>query len=161
MFEAQADVLAAYRAAGINVGKVQISAALRLPPNAGVEAVHQLAAFAEDRYLHQTMIQRDGRTTFYEDLPLALQSTGNGPGGEWRVHFHVPIYLREFGLLQATQDDIGACLGAVADDVRHFEVETYAWGVLPPALRQGELADGIAQEMHWFRAMTNAPPMTH
>ncbi len=152
MFERQAEVLAAYRSAGIAVGKVQVSAAVRLAVGSP-EALRQLAAFAEDRYLHQTMVQRIGKTTFYEDLPLALQA--EAPGGEWRVHFHVPIYLRSFGQLEATQDDIRECMNAVEPDVQHFEVETYAWGVLPPELRQSELAAGIAQEMQWFEGLAS------
>jgi hypothetical protein len=160
MFERQTDVLRAYHDAGIQVGKVQVSAAIRLPP--GVDhrpATDQLAGFAEDRYLHQTVVRDAGGETFYEDLPLALQA---GRDGEWRVHFHVPIYLESFGLLNATQQDIRECLDAVAEysDVRHFEVETYAWGVLPPELRQPELAAGIAQEMQWFRDAAAAGPLT-
>ncbi len=71
--------------------------------------------------------------------------------GQWRVHFHVPIYLERFGPLRTTQDDIRKCLQAVGQhpDLRHFEVETYAWSVLPRELQQAELADGIALEMQW------------
>ena len=39
----------------------------------------------------------------------------------------------------------------------HLEVETYAWGVLPPELRQPDLAAGIAQELAWLRARTGEP----
>ena len=35
--------------------------------------------------------------------------------------------------------------------VRHFEVETYAWNVLPPELQRDSLADGIADELKWVR----------
>jgi hypothetical protein len=31
-----------------------------------------------------------------------------------------------------------------------WEVETYAWGVLPAALRPDSLAAGIARELQWF-----------
>ena len=74
--------------------------------------------------------------------------------GEWRVHFHVPIYLNEFGQLRATQDQIGQCLrrGQAAHQLQHYEVETYAWGVLPPELKQPDLAAGIAEELKWFEA---------
>lgn len=156
MFEPQEDVLKAYRAAGIEVGKVQVSSAVRVPwddlaPDDRPAALAQLAAFAEDRYLHQT----SSRDTFWEDLPLALKSVADPRrlGGEWRIHFHVPIYLERFGHLAGTQADIRACLDAVRrhSTVQHFEVETYAWGVLPPELRQAELAAGIAHEMEWFR----------
>jgi hypothetical protein len=164
MFEPQAEVFAAYHAAGIAVGKVQISTAVRLPLDelAAADrplALAQLAGFREERYLHQTMVRsvRDDRPTFYEDLPLALAAAGGAAlaGGEWRVHFHVPIYLERFGRLASSQRDIRECLTAAArfSEVRHFEVETYAWGVLPAELQQPELADGIAQEMNWFRAL--------
>ena len=55
-------------------------------------------------------------------------------------------------MLQTTQDDIRSCLQAVdhQPDLQHFEVETYAWSVLPKELQQAELADGIALEMQWF-----------
>ena len=32
----------------------------------------------------------------------------------------------------------------------HFEVETYAWGVLPESLQVDQLSEGIAREMKWF-----------
>src|SRR5262245_27025765 len=100
MFEDQAEVLCKYRDAGIKVGKVQVSAALRMdldlfePPSAEPrgEAISQLSQFAEDRYLHQTVVRRRGDDTFYEDPGLALAAEKDEPQGEWRVHFHVPIY---------------------------------------------------------------------
>ena len=163
MFEEQDKVLHKYRDAGIQVGKVQVSAALRMdldlfePPSAQprAEALRQLASFAEDRYLHQTVVRRGGDDFFYEDLGLALEAEGADPRGEWRVHFHVPVYLREFGRLYSTQEQIAQCLSAARryTTCRHFEVETYAWGVLPAELRQPELAAGIAEELKWFVAL--------
>ena len=43
--------------------------------------------------------------------------------------------------------------GAGMSDCRHFEAETYAWGVLPAELQQPDLAAGIAAEMRagWSR----------
>jgi hypothetical protein len=69
------------------------------------------------------------------------------------VHVHVPVYLREFGHLHSSQDDIDACLRVTlaSPEIQHYEVETYAWNVLPTELQQPTLAAGIAQEMEWFR----------
>ena len=96
-----------------------------------------------------------GALSFYEDLPLALQTASDPKQarGTWRVHFHVPIYLERFGHLLASRADILECLKAAKQysDVKHFEVETYAWGVLPEELRQPDLAAGIAREMQWFQ----------
>ena len=160
MFEDQAEVLARYRAAGILVGKVQVSSAVCLPadqatPAERAAALAQLASFAEDRYLHQTVSRAhaDAVPVFHDDLPLALAAAREGQaGGAWRVHFHVPVYLERFGQLEASPWAIRECVQAVAAhaDTAHFEVETYAWGVLPPELRQPDLATGIAREMTWF-----------
>lgn len=158
MFEPQEDVLKAYRAAGIEVGKVQVSSAVRvlwgeLASTDRPAALAQLVGFAEDRYLHQT----SARDTFWEDLPQALKGVTDPQqlSGEWRIHFHVPIYLERFGHLASTRADIRTCLDAVRQHsaVQHFEVETYAWGVLPPELRQVDLGAGIAREMEWFKGL--------
>lgn len=160
MFEDQSDVLRKYQKAGIEVGKIQVSAALRMDldlferpaePERRL-AVEQLASFAEDRYLHQTVISRGGEEMFYEDLRLALDAEGSDPKGQWRVHFHVPIYLREFGKLHSTQEQIVECVEAAGKftTCKHLEVETYAWGVLPTELKQPDLAAGIAEELRWF-----------
>ncbi len=160
MFEDQEEVLRKYAAAGMQVGKIQVSAALVMnldlfePPAdpARQAAIKQLSQFAEDRYLHQTVVRRDGDDVFYDDLQLALDAERDDPRGEWRVHFHVPIYLSEFGRLRATQDEIIRGLAAARQHTscKHYEVETYAWGVLPAELKQRELAAGIAEELKWF-----------
>lgn len=155
MFEEQTQALGAFRAAGIEVGKVQVSAAVAAPfasleSQERIRARQQLAAFNEPRYLHQTVVRIGGRERFHEDLAPALAKEPTE--GEWRTHFHVPIYLEKFGNLSSTQNDIRACLQNIRQfsNVRHWEVETYAWGVLPAELQQPDLAAGIADEMCWF-----------
>lgn len=164
MFEDQEEVLRKYRDAGVEVGKIQVSAALRMNLSAmdhnlqedltipTEQALQQIRGFAEDRYLHQTVVKNVFDELFYEDLSLALESQSDVSLGEWRVHFHVPIYLKEFGLLQSTQEQIEQCLIAAKEytHCNHLEVETYAWGVLPPELQQSRLSFGIAEELKWL-----------
>ena len=158
MFEDQEDVLRKYRDAGIEVGKIQVSAALRmdldaLPAAEAAASAKQLLEFVEDRYLHQTVIRRGADESFFEDLNVAFITEGASPiDGEWRVHFHVPIYLKKFGRLESTQEQISSCLEAARQysTCQHLEVETYAWGVLPKELQHTELADGIAHELTWL-----------
>jgi hypothetical protein len=164
MFEDQADVLQTYNAAGIAVGKVQVSSAVcvdfaKLDEKGRLHAVDQLTGFAEDRYLHQTVTREPGKTSvLHEDLPALLRTIVDPRRlqSEWRVHFHVPVYLERFGQLSSSRDDIAACLAACKkySAVHHFEVETYAWGVLPKELQHASLADGIAEEMRWFQSST-------
>ena len=96
----------------------------------------------------------DGKMKFFEDLPLALNCEfAQKHIGEWRVHFHVPIFLDRFELIHTTQQDIIKCLDAIKndDDILHYEVETYAWNVLPTDLQTRDLAQGIAQEINWLK----------
>jgi hypothetical protein len=157
MFEEQADVFRRYQSAGIEVGKVQVSSAVRLTLDgmaapARAAGLEQLARFNEPKYLHQTCIRRGRETLFYEDLAPALAAARENADGELRTHFHVPIYLDRFGQLETTQSLIPACLAAAREHstCRHFEVETYAWPVLPPELQQSDLSAGIADELRWF-----------
>ena len=163
MFEAQANAIQKLVAAGIHIGKIQVSSAIILPfgeitPDRRDEALDQLSLFAEDRYLHQTVVQTspDSEPVFFDDLPKALETVGNPENlnGQWRVHFHVPIYLERFGLLQTTRKQILECLEVATrelPELKHFEIETYAWDVLPEELRKVRLSDGIAKELQWFR----------
>ncbi|WP_254510935.1 metabolite traffic protein EboE [Anatilimnocola floriformis] len=175
MFEDQDDVLRRYQDAGIEVGKIQVSAALRMDlnalerPTAASIPLNDLSSFNEPRYLHQTSVRRVNEEgidedVFYEDLHLALagesqllqENLRQGRSlGEWRIHFHVPIYQQELGRLSSTQEQIGQCLQAAWEysNCRHYEVETYAWTVLPKELRPAELADGIATELKWFKEL--------
>lgn len=165
MFEDQAEMFDRYKKAGIRIGKVQVSSAVRVrfesldePQRAA--AIEQLRAFGEQRYLHQTVIrpaEKNATPLFYEDLPEALAA--EAPRGEWRVHFHVPIFLGEFDHLESTRDKIVRCLWLLRDqtEVRHFEVETYAWEVLPESMRSEHLAEGIAREVLWLRERFEQP----
>lgn len=159
MFESQDDALKAYRNAGIRVGKAQLSSAIAVDFDAmdersRIDAVAQLRSFAEDRYLHQTCVRTaDGDTAFYEDLPLALNE--REAIGEWRVHFHVPLFAESLGRLGTTQNQVAGFLKALqpSDELSHFEAETYAWPVLPEHLRPDTLSEGIARELQWLQGL--------
>jgi hypothetical protein len=146
MFEEQAAAFAAYERAGIAVGKVQVSSALAARGKAAAE----LERFVEPRYLHQTSVRVGADVRRFDDLPRALEECTPADGDEWRVHFHVPVYMGSIGALGTTQGEIRPAIAlALKHGVRHFEVETYAWGVLPEGMRPAELAAGIAEEMRW------------
>ena len=159
MFEDQAEVFKAYSSVGIQIGKVQISSAIRVDlseeeDSHRSQAIEQLRAFQEDRYLHQTVARlASGEKRFFEDLPLALDHLVANSPREVRVHFHVPLFLSESGALGTTQDQVISGMNTLFEesDVRHFEVETYAWEVLPATLREPNLADGIARELNWVK----------
>ncbi|TWU43056.1 hypothetical protein Q31b_20930 [Novipirellula aureliae] len=172
MMESQTSVLNGYGEAGIEIGKVQVSNAVvadwdSMAMGRRREAIEQLAEFAEDRYLHQTGCEKaDGSFELVEDLPALLRrvrSKGDPVDGDlrWVVHFHVPIFLERFGHLSTSQADVYECIELLQKNESassktfhfsgHIEIETYAWSVLPPAMRKRELAQDIAAEIGWLR----------
>lgn len=148
-FEAPVDAYRKLEAAGISVPKVQLSAGLRIP-RMTPEARARLQDFAEGVYLHQTVVQSQEGLHRYLDLPEALASAPE-LDAEWRVHFHVPIFLRELGPFESTQPDLLPLLAALAKAPRcpHLEVETYTWDVLPEELRSAPLDQAIARELRF------------
>jgi sugar phosphate isomerase/epimerase len=146
--------LARLRSAGIRIGKVQVSAGLRLSMDPGDRALQDaLRPFAEGVYLHQVVERRDGRLARYLDLPEALAAVGREGGGprEWRIHFHVPLFRQELGRFASTQDYLRGVLGLLRREAHapHLEVETYTWDVLPEAYRQEDIASAVSRELRW------------
>lgn len=164
MFQDEQETLQRYDQAEIKIGKVQISSAVdvnfdTLAPHDQHTAIEVLSQFQETRYLHQTVIRAADHagnmtSSFYEDLPtpLAMHNANTAPGGHWRVHYHVPLYLDAISALATTNRQALRYVQRVREqtDTQHFEIETYAWDVLPDTLREASLADAIAREMTWF-----------
>jgi hypothetical protein len=139
---------------GLKTGKVQISAALKAEfrDAAGREqATSAFAEFNESTYLHQVIARAgDDKKIHYPDLPQALSDKDNADVQEWRAHFHVPVFVQQFGALTSTRDDITRVLQrqAAKPFTHHLEIETYTWEVLPAGLKQ-EMGASIAREMKW------------
>ena len=154
-YERPEEVFTKLAAEGIKIGKIQISAALKANINEQQSAAVREAflPFVESTYLHQVVEQdKNGVLTQYRDLPDALESLDKNGERQWRTHFHVPVFLDQYGLLSSTQEDIMQVLEYVKqhDVTTHLEVETYTWEVLPDDIRL-DLSDSIIRELQWVR----------
>ncbi len=142
-----------FKAANIKVGKIQVSAALKITYNSDREEElwNTLAQFNEPVYLHQVTEMVDGKVKTYNDLPVVLEK--RAPFKELRSHFHVPIFLKDYGLLQSTQDQIEKVLDYLEKHFvsHHIEVETYTWDVLPDKLK-APITESIARELDWMKS---------
>ncbi len=154
-YEEPGDVLARFAEVGIKVGKVQISSALKVVfPHLEVtraEIVRALEPFAESTYLHQVIQQnQDGTYRHYPDLIEALSSIQDQQIAQWRIHFHVPIFIDRFETFLSTQDTITRTIDLLQEKrfCDHLEIETYTWSVLPAELKT-DLTDSIAHEYEW------------
>jgi hypothetical protein len=110
----------------------------------------RLRPFADTTYLHQVVEPREEGLRHYPDLDVALGDKSAASPFEWRIHFHVPLFAREYDAFGSTQDYVQKVL-AIALQTRlttHLEIETYTWDVLPPGLKV-DLAESIAREYDW------------
>ncbi|QBD78779.1 xylose isomerase [Ktedonosporobacter rubrisoli] len=154
-YEEPEEVLQNFARVGIKVGKVQLSSALKVvfPPDKATRAqlAHLLAPFAESIYLHQVgQLNCDGSFVRYADLLDALPHIEDSQAAQWRIHFHVPIFMERFFMLQSTQETLLATLKLLQQKpfCQHLEIETYTWSVLPAALKK-DLEDSLAREYAW------------
>lgn len=155
-YEAPETAFEQFQEADIPVGKVQLSAALRVPltPNNREAVRERLRPFAEATYLHQVVErQADGSLRAYPDLPDALPHVDRKSAREWRVHYHVPLFTDAYDGLETTRDHIPRTLDLLSEDpvCLHLEMETYTWGVLPPALKT-DLTTSLRREYEWVLA---------
>lgn len=148
-YEDPAGSIEALRAAGVPVHKLQLSAALRIP-SVDAAARERLAGFDEPTYLHQVVSRRGATLRREPDLAPAL-ARSDSDGEEWRVHFHVPLFVDRIHPFATTQDFLSEILAIhrTRPISPHLEVETYTWGVLPPGLRSDDIAVDVAREMAW------------
>ena len=149
--------------AGIRVGKVQLSAGLRVP-EVGADLPALLAPFADPVYLHQVVARGPAGLRRWTDLPEALREQGRAGGAsdaEWRIHFHVPLFLERFdvaGRLCSTQPFLARLLARQKSRAisAHLEVETYTWDVLPEQHRRSDVASAVVRELRWVLAQLRA-----
>ncbi|MDR7131545.1 hypothetical protein J2X69_003909 [Algoriphagus sp. 4150] len=156
VYEKPADTFAKFEQAGIRIGKIQISAALKvmIPAEPEVRDLVKLSLlpFEESTYLHQVVGRgKDGHLTSFSDLPDALKELNSADAEEWRIHFHVPVFMDNYGVLSSTQDQISIVLNEILKNhslTNHLEVETYTWEVLPENIRLS-LGESISRELAW------------
>ncbi len=153
-FEEPLAAIGRISAAGIRIGKLQVSAGLKVVFD-GQDAplLAALRPFAEGVYLHQTVERVGGRLSRFLDLPdaLAMAEAGTGEPREWRINFRVPLFLERLGFFGNTQDYLRELLALVKKTPvsPHLEVETYTWDVLPEPYRREGVVAAVARELQW------------
>jgi hypothetical protein len=153
-FESPAASILKFQEHGIRLSKIHLSNALRLRPTP--TALRQLAAFADEVYLHQVVVRdENGLLSRFRDLPPALQSPlaqTPAPSSEWRVHFHVPLHGPPAGELGTTADHVLGLLKLLEAQPQlcsHLEMETYTWTVLPEPWRSRDVVTQLVGEYDW------------
>ncbi len=136
---------------GIRISKIHLSSALALDPR-DPAAVAAIRAFDEPTYFHQVLVLGgESEITRFIDLPDFLKAEEISGAVEARVHFHIPLDSEPTPPLRSTRRDVLEVLSWRRDHpaaCRHYEIETYTWGVLPQGL-QRPVEEQIAGEYAW------------
>lgn len=140
---------------GISVWKLQEAAAMMIP-EVTREKVEAVKKYARTIYLTQTHQRtKDGTITRYLNLEDAIAAWEKNPMPcEWRIHFHVPVFLEDLGPFKSTRFAIAE---ALAFQKKHrlstqLEIETYTWDVLPDELKTGDIVDYVTKEIEWVKS---------
>lgn len=155
-YEEPEQILQSFQHAGIKIGKIQLSSAIKInipsEPELRQKIIENLSPFAESTYLHQVIARHHEWEDFkhHRDLSTALPLLLETEAEEWRTHFHVPIFIRNYQLFESTQEHLEKLLKILPlyDGGHHLEIETYTWEVLPPEMKL-DILTSIEREYQW------------
>ncbi|PVD54139.1 xylose isomerase [Terrimonas sp.] len=160
-YEDHAAMIKEFEQAGIKTGRIQVSAALKGQLNGSAAGKEKVIAafenFNEPVYLHQVVARKkDGTFLRYPDMPDALADRDHPGVEEWRAHYHVPLFIEHYDILQSTQADIKTVLDIqkAKPFTPYLEVETYTWEVLPAAMRL-PIDQSVSRELKWVKDILN------
>lgn len=139
--------LASLAERGVAVPKIQVSACLEAR---GEQGLDRLLAFAEPRYLHQTVADQGARALDLDQV--AARRAEFARAKRVRSHYHVPVFWDDPGPLGSTRSEVERLLRALAaapGEPPLLEVETYTWHVLGDRFGDEPLAARIARELDW------------
>lgn len=151
--------------AGIKLGKIQISNAVKASLHNKQQATQLTELFADNKFLHQTKVFEQGQfQQALTDLALAplVQVLEQCQGKiETTIHYHIPVNQSATDLplpfLQATQYAILQTLDFLQQHPEHrpfLEIETYTWlNFLQQGLNKTErLHQGFELEFNWLES---------
>lgn len=139
--------------ASVPIFKLQEVAAMHIP-EVTQAAVDALAPYARTVYLTQTVEKKNGRLTKFLNVEEAFAAWQTDPGPrEWRIHFHVPVFLEDLGAFRTTRFALEEALAVhkATPLSRQLEIETYTWDVLPDHLKTGDIVDYVCREIEWVK----------
>ena len=157
-FEDARERLEMFRSKGISIPKLQLSSALKVSRvtrgDGGAAPALRRAGLPAPGGRARTARASSATSTCRRRSPSSMRTLGS----EWRIHFHVPIFLAEMQHFSTTQDFLREILALHLEQPisDHLEVETYTWDVLPERYRGVPVAQAIARELNWVRRQLGA-----
>ncbi len=162
LFQDPSRALTELTRAGISIGKLHVTSALKLGnPHRAKRSYQTFRGMHEPRFLHQFCgADARGRVLWrgrdLDELPRELRRGERPELAELRTHFHVPLNLKHWKSLSTTREETERALRKTVRQglCSHLVLETYTWPVLGTSDR---LVDGIAREFRWLVKTADQP----
>jgi hypothetical protein len=154
-YEDPAFVYKSLAESNIKIGKIQLSAALKCHVAHDKQSIKKLqqylSQFQDPVYLHQVIAHyEDGHYEHFKDLNLAIKQMDAKELDEMRIHYHVPLFLDHYQMLESTQNQLRTALKLLKNNkaTHQLEIETYTFDVLPKEMKL-DIISSIEREYKW------------
>ena len=155
MFNDRVDNIKTILNLGIRIPKVQLSSGLVFS-GTEQEFYNIIKDFDDKIFLHQYSKKTASKITHFLDLPNNFEQSSHR--SEYRVHFHVPLFENNYGVLSGTQEFTKEVIHLFTHECKQdmiFEVETYTFSVLPKKYLNLSLNESIKKELDWVKKTLN------
>ncbi len=156
MFEDQISSIQRIEAAGIKILKYQISSGLSFQGTSN-DFHKEISPFIDGVYLHQIAMRDIESNKLIKSYADIDELPRTNEVYEFRVHFHVPIFMDKLTPFVGTNNFIKEITAYLKKEKKSslLEVETYTFNVLPQKYKLESINDNIKRELEWLQALLN------
>lgn len=155
-FEKHEKILNNLEKENIIIGKLQISSALKINDDRtkkeNKQIIKNLNVFKYSSFLHQINNINKNKTKIYKDIKYSIKYLKKNIKSEWRIHFHIPIYINKYKNFRTTNNEIKNVMQNInkKNFTGHIEIETYTYKNL--SIRY-DILNSIINEYKWIRTI--------
>ena len=150
-FEKHQNAIQRLKKNNIKIGKIQVSSALTFKmPQTHIkkkDIIETLLTLKNSPFLHQTNEKDKTNIKKYRDISYALKDFHKKENNEFKIHCHMPLYLKKYKNIDTTHDETEAALKLLLDEIKikHIEIETYTHSMISKTNQM----NSIIKEYDW------------
>lgn len=152
IFDKQEKIIKLIKKTKINIGKIQISSALKTIIPKKISQLKRLKntlhILRKSDFLHQCMIKNINKIEKYTDIPKLLSLIKKKQNLELRIHCHIPVYKKKFKYMTTTKNEINKInkLLKKTQLTKILEIETYTQNIFFNKINRNK---SIKKEYHF------------
>lgn len=133
-FEDYKKVLNSIQKTNIQIGKIQLSSALKINLQNKIKKplLTTLKQLNKSPFLHQIRIKKKDKIKKYLDIKYIFNNLKQKKNAELRIHCHAPLYEKIYKNIKTTQKETKTTLKYFLKKTRikHIEIETYTYNII-------------------------------